>query len=193
MKTISTPTVPAKLKNRLHLQAGGLPRGLRAVRFALSSMRGLIPLDTVCAILSKKPQDILAHIETGQVRWAFDIRSALSRRREVRVFRQSLFELAGLCEHPWNPDGERGEFQELIDQILPLDKTIPARATRSQLLQPAARSADVAECLSCLGQHVHHLIREKSLITVTPDEPAKAIPLVTRASVIVFLQTRRMQ
>jgi hypothetical protein len=65
---------------------------------------------------------------------------------------------------------------------------------RRQILPKEAllQGTEIARCFSCRNQHVHNLIREKSLQTVNLRRGPKASPLVLRSSVIEFLEKRRM-
>ena len=193
----------------------------RAFDFGFTARRPLVPLPAVTMFLNRETRDVLTLIEGGQLRWAFDIRTAKSARREVRVLRQSLFEFTGLyapTELP--PDAEKTEFSKVIDLILPPGITVATadiplhgtgqnpRNSLSLLLkirlrtisdprllfprEPILRGTEIAQCFSCNRQHLVNLIHEKSLSALDLKHGPKASPCVTRASVIEFLKQRRM-
>jgi hypothetical protein len=58
--------------------------------------------------------------------------------------------------------------------------------------EPILRGTEVAQCFSCLSQHVINLLREKSLAAVNLRRGPKASPLILRSSVVEFLRQRRM-
>ncbi len=71
-------------------------------------------------------------------------------------------------------------------------RSIPS--LRKQILpeEPLLQGTEVAQCFSCMNQHILNLIKEKSLHSVSLRRGPKASPLVPRASVIEFLEKRRM-
>ncbi|HZQ47003.1 MAG TPA: hypothetical protein VFC07_08330 [Verrucomicrobiae bacterium] len=196
----------------------------RPFDFGFTAKRPLVPLAAVAMFLNKSAREVLALIEDGKLRWAFDIRSAKASRREVRVLRQSLFEYAGLfAKGEILPEAEKGEFAKIMDSLLaegvvlsPANfHLIPSKLCtrtgrsfhnqlrlkarsvsllRKQVLpkEPLLRGTEIARCFSCLNQHVLNLIKEKSLRTINLRRGPKASPLVPRASVIEFLEKRRM-
>jgi len=193
----------------------------RPFDFGFSPSRPLVPLAAAMLFLNKNSKQVLALIEDGQLRWAFDIRRAGVERREVRVLRQSLFEFTGLHAPPTERAGDtETEFAEIMEKILPPGMVVTptvaggvgfkrrARATRKfqvqmrlpavefrQILfprEPILRGTEVAQCFSCLSQHIINLLKEKSLVALNLRRGPKASPLITRASVVEFLRQRRM-
>ena len=70
----------------------------RPFDFGFTARTPLVPLPAAVLFLNRKQRAVMALIESGELRWAFDIRSAGASTREVRVLRDSLFEFAGLRE-----------------------------------------------------------------------------------------------
>src|SRR6185503_16367086 len=64
--------------------------------FGLTPRHPLVPLPVATSFLNQKASQVMACIEDGRVRWAFDIRSDGAAAREVRILRRSLLECAGL-------------------------------------------------------------------------------------------------
>ena len=183
---------------RLAVPAPPVPR---AFDFGFTARRPLVPWPAVLMFLNQRPAKVLALIEEGKLRWAFDIRSAGAVTREIRVLRQSLFEYTRLCvpDEKLDESDER-EFAGIIDLILPPDDVPKAgrKAARAPVfalakpLEAALRGTEVARCFSCSPQHVLKLVREKSLRVAEGCRTAHGSPAVTRASVAEFLRKRRM-
>ncbi|HEX3800751.1 MAG TPA: hypothetical protein VH413_18805 [Verrucomicrobiae bacterium] len=193
----------------------------RPFDFGFTARRPLVPMPAVCMFLNKKPREVLALIEDGHLRWAFDIRRPDAERREVRVLRQSLFEYTGLWAPPQKPRrDEAAEFAEIIERILPAGMVVKpnvapgkdfrarsqaarqfqikmrlSAATFRQTLfphEPILRGTEIAQCFSCLSQHVVNLLKAGAFAAVSLRRGPKASPLITRASVVEFLKQRRM-
>jgi hypothetical protein len=155
----------------------------RPFDFGFTASRPLVPLPAVLMFLNKRSPQVLALIEEGKLRWAFDIRTAGAATREIRVLRQSLFEYTRLCVPDENLDeSDEREFAGVVDLILPADKPDGL----------ALRGTEVARCFSCTPQHVLNLVREKSLRAVDAPRKAHVSPPIVRASVVEFLKKRRM-
>jgi hypothetical protein len=188
----------------------------RPFDFGFTPQRPLVPMRAVTMFLNRSSRDVISLIEAGKLLWAFDIRSAKARQREVRVLRQSLFEFSGLYA-PAETSPQRGdsEFLKIVDLILPAGVVVsPAQifqrgrptthfhhklrlpsATFQKLLfprEPILRGTEIARCFCCEPQHVINLLREKSLQAVNLRLGPKASPLITRGSVVQFLKERRM-
>lgn len=224
MKIFRVPFVilpPKQCKSRRKEFAPPIPRPFD---FGFTKRRPLLPMPAVAMFLNKRSREVMELIEDGELRWAFDIRSAKAGRREVRVLRQSLFEYAGLfSREPEKPETEKDEFLRIMDLILAKGTVLsPVAFNRvpAAMCTPASRSfhlnlrlpvssvaslrkkvyppesvlcgTEVARCFSCMSQHVTNLIKENSLRTVEMRRGVKASPLVLRASVVEFLQKRRM-
>lgn len=192
--------------------------------FGFTARRPLVPLSAVAMFLNKSAREVLSLIEDGKLRWAFDIRSAKSSRREIRVLRESLFECSGLFSSgELLPEAEKGEFSKVMDQILAKGvvlspvrfhrippklctrgsrsfhlklrvsaRSVPLLRKRIFPAEPLLRGTEIARCFSCMNQHVLNLIKEKSLPAVNLRCGPKASPLVPRASVVEFLEKRRL-
>jgi hypothetical protein len=165
----------------------------RPFDFGFTARCPLVPLPAVMLFLNQKQRAIVALIETGQLRWAFDIRSASAATREIRVLRDSLFEYTRLRPREHYHESDRHEFAEIIKAILPEPKEKRPRRipTSTPPPEPVVTGAGVAQCLACSPGHVRKLLRDNLLRTPGRHEPGDAV-LVLRASVIEFLWKRRM-
>ena len=222
MKIISALLIPTKPKRRRRRRVrpvvvAPVPR---AFDFGFTARRPLVPLRAVTMFLNMNARQVLALIEEGKLRWAFDIRSGKAHRREVRVLRQSLFEFTGLHAPTACPvNAEREEFLKVMELILPkgtvvsptkisgrelgltaeesdfyLKLRLPAASFQKLIFpqEPILQGTEIAQSFSCLSQHVLNLISEQSLQAVNLRRGPKASPLITRSSVIKFLRERRM-
>lgn len=165
----------------------------RPFDFGFTASCPLVPLPAVMLFLNKKQRAIVGLIEAGQLRWAFDIRSASAATREIRVLRDSLFEYTRLRPREHYHESDRHEFAEIIRAILPERKEKSPRRTPlpTKAQEPVATGAEVAQCFSCSTGHVRKLLRDNLLRAPGRHERGDAV-LVLRASVIDFLWKRRM-
>jgi hypothetical protein len=165
----------------------------RPFDFGFTARCPLVPLPAVMLFLNQKQRAIVALIEAGQLRWAFDIRSASAATREIRVLRDSLFEYIRLRPREHYHESDRHEFAEIIQAILPEPKEKrPRRAPAStDAPEPVVTGIEVAQCFSCSTGHARKLLRDNLLRAPGRHEPGDAV-LVLRASVIEFLRKRRM-
>jgi hypothetical protein len=189
----------------------------RPFDFGFTAMRPLVPMPAIAMFLNQKPREVMELIENGQLRWAFDIRHPDVERREVRVLRQSLFEFTGLYAPPTKSRrDEAAELAAVIETFLPrgtvmkaigsaspgdqaarafqIKLRLAANAAGQTLIprEPILRGTEIAQCFSCLSQHVLNLVKAKAFTEVNLRRGLKASPLVTRASVLEFLKQRRM-
>jgi AraC-like DNA-binding protein len=165
----------------------------RPFDFGFTASCPLVPLPAVMLFLNKKQRAIVALIEAGHLRWAFDIRSASAATREIRVLRDSLFEYTRLRPREHYHESDRHEFAEIIRAILPERKEKPPRRTTAsaKTQEPVVSGIEVAQRLSCSPGHVRKLLRDNLLRAPGRHEPGDAV-FVLRASVIEFLWKRRM-
>ncbi len=166
----------------------------RPFDFGFTASCPLVPMPAVMLFLNRKQRAVVALIESGQLRWAFDLRSANAATREIRVLRNSLFEYTRLRPRECFHESDRHEFADIIQAILPEPK--PGRDQPRQLVPTAngeavVTSTRVAQCFSCSTGHVRKLLREK-LLRAPARRAAGDDVILLRASVIEFLWKRRM-
>jgi hypothetical protein len=193
----------------------------RPFDFGFTARRPLVPLPAVLLYLNKNAREVLTLIEDGRLRWAFDIRSSEAAARQIRVWRQSLFEYTGLQPRENSPRIlEEAEFAEIIRIVVPggfvpsPETLISCRPPRPARIRPAIQrkpcapaapvhrllfpqepvlwATEIARCLSCTPQHVRKLAGDNSLRTVNAHRAPKSSCLITRASFIEFLKQRRL-
>jgi hypothetical protein len=209
------PAPPIRKRRRRRQRPAVVAPIPRPFDFGFTAQRPLVPMRAVTMFLNLSPREVLALIEEGKLRWAFDIRTTNATRREIRVLRQSLFEFTGLYSPQAAPRNETEEFLKIINLILPAGVIVPPPVAstppacpRSFFIkmrlpsasfqkltfprEPVLRGTEIARCFSCNNQHVHNLLGEKTLQSLNLRGGPKASPLVTRASIIEFLKQRRM-
>jgi hypothetical protein len=191
----STTIAASPPKDKRKLGALFPPVPTSKFNFAVAAGR-LVPLPAAALLLNRARRDVLALIEEGRLRWAFDVRAAGRSRGEIRVLGQSIMEFAGLCPADWvRRRNEDEEFLHLIKLVLPpgfLLKSAPAVPGSLAPAQWVLRGSEVVQCFSCSPDHVHNLIAEKSLETTTLRSTLNSTPLITRDSVVKFLKSRRV-
>jgi hypothetical protein len=98
----------------------------RLFDFGFTSRHPLVPMAAVALFLNRTRKEVLALIDAGSLRWAFDIRSKRATAREVRVLRQSLFEYTGLFEPTKTQPGVSAhkELEPILHLILPHGVTL---------------------------------------------------------------------
>lgn len=164
----------------------------RAFDFGFTARTPLVPLPAAMLFLNRKQRGVLALIESGELRWAFDIRSVASAKREVRVLRDSLFEYARLCPRECEYDSDEREFAEIMKRIFPIRGAGRRPVTPAlPLAGPSVSAGEVARCLACTAGHVHHLVGDRLLLAPNRGLPGNRL-LIQRASVAEFLWKRRM-
>lgn len=136
--------------------------------------RPLVGMVTAKMLLDCSEDAVLAMIESGKLSWAWDIKHPDAKRREVRVWIWSIAERLGQAPRTAATD------QEVIWSLLPHGRHV----LRSTELQ---RMFTASQC------HVQALITCGALQGVKKAKPGpQGFALVTRASVLEFLEQRRM-
>jgi len=135
--------------------------------------RALVSVETAKAALDKSEDQILALVEDGSLRFAWNFSSRNSRRRLVRIFALSLADLANATNH------QPMELADAIKYLLPGS-------------EPALHASRLASSWSIGGTHLADLILERSLEKVRPGRHATDSPLISRASAVKFLTLRRL-
>jgi hypothetical protein len=163
----------------------------RPFDFGFSPGHLLVPLPAAVLFLNRKQRAVLALIDSGELRWAFDIRSPSAGTRTVRILRDSLLEYTGLRPHELLYDSDELEFAAIVNAILPNRKVKRPRRLLASGAEPVLSGSEVAQCFSCTNNHVLNLVREGLLRVPGRRAPGEPL-LILRASVIEFLRQRRM-
>ena len=138
--------------------------------------RPLVPIEAAMVMLDRTEDEVLELLDTGELTWAWDIRSPDADRREIRIWRESLmgyFDRGSRGLKPAEPPSE--------PQVLAA--VIPTR--------PELRSTEIRRIFTCSSTHVLKLVRAGCLDGLNPPHVGpNGFVRVRRASVIRFLQQR---
>ncbi len=135
--------------------------------------RALVSVETAKAVLNKGEDAVLELIETGKLRFAFDLGKAGSHRRCLRIFALSLFDYVN------RQDTQPAKVEDVIRYIMPL-------------VTPTVAGARLADILNISSSHVTGLCEGGELREVPDRKRTKTSSrTICRASVIQFLKDRR--
>jgi hypothetical protein len=125
----------------------------------------LVDVNTVTALWSLPPATVLAMIECGQIRWAWDVSVHHGPRREIRVWLRELFDpLAARIL------SARGVVESVI-----------GHAT-----EPRLRATTLRRMIMVPPMTIHRLVEVESL----RGDVAGGVLWITRASLVEFLTQR---
>ena len=133
----------------------------------------LVGIETCKSVLAVSEDRVLALVDSGDLRFAFNLAAPGARARTVRVLSLSLIDLA---------KGSKSQPSDVQDAIKYIQPGSSVHIPAAQL----ARSWNVS------GTHVSKLLMARQLIKVSDGPHAKASPLVDRTSSVRFLTLRRI-
>ncbi len=100
-----------------------MPANLNGLACRSAFKRPLVTISTALSLIGVDyPEQIIALIQGGQLRWAFDVSTKRSKRREIRILGESINEyLAG------HPATEQQDFNVVMKAVFPEPKwAVPA-------------------------------------------------------------------
>ena len=151
------------------------PAAATRPRVNLPAARHLLPMEVCVLLLDKEPDQVLQIMESGQIDFAWNIASPGARRRDLRIWRESLLALVNRSA------SEPRSVEDVINSIL------PARDPRTPELQR----------WFCASQsHVQRLVEAGELRPCAPPVATRgpnAFTRIERASVAEFLRKRRLR
>lgn len=146
-----------------------------ALPLQLPAARPLVPMEACMVLLDRNEDELLSLVETGDMAWAWDIRSEEATRREIRVWRGSL-----LAHMRQEADEEDEEI--VLSSLLPHSRE-------------TIRSTELQRLFSASQTHIQNLINQGALredgMRETQAGP-NAFCRVSRQSIINFLKERRV-
>ena len=167
--TIHPPSAPLQREFDLQLPVG----------------RPLIHLQTVIDMTNGTSDSVLLLIEDGQLEFAWDISSQGCKRREIRVWRDSLLTYLASREKEGKGESEKGRFA--------LSPFHPGSLALFSHARETVKTTELQRIFSASQTHVQDLIREGCLVALTQAKPGPGgFALVTRESVVSFLVRRRI-
>ena len=141
------------------------------------------PMLSVWAVLSvtrlASEYDVIAAVEDGRLRVAWNIAGSRAERKLLRVWAPSVSDFIQKVEPPAGVTTFE-EFQGVIRSIFPRER-------------PAISAGNVSRSLNCSGFHVSHLVRQ-GLLKVAQCGRARrpgAPQMLDYPSVVAFLEQRR--
>jgi len=141
----------------------------------LPAGRPLVPIEAVMVLIDRDEDDILNLVELGKLRWAFDISSPGTKRRELRIHRESVLEYLSSSH-------EATKDTNLISGILPKPTLVQAHAT--------IRGTELGRRFSCCQWLVANLIDTGELSLAPIPVTCKVSPFIDHASALAFLLRR---
>jgi len=152
----------------------------------LEIRRQLVSAFTVADVLGISVERVDELIDTGALRWAFNIACKSSRRRLVRVFTESL------VDHQAKAATRRAETEDEFPHVM--SAVFPTVVCKPGIVAKA-QAHYIAQQLSVTSDHVFHLIGEGALRLIFGTKCRRGpggSPEVAFASVTAFLQERRI-
>ena len=155
--------------------------GAQSPAVALKLTRPLVSVWTVLSVTELSNEDaVLEAIESGELRWAFNIARPKSGKRSIRVLSQSVSEYIARTPAPRISDAE--ELAQIVRKLFPI-------------YGAAIRVTQLARDWNASGTHIIHLVDEREL-RLAKGSPRRAgrggSPLIEVASVVEFLKRRRV-
>lgn len=140
----------------------------------------LLDLRTCAGITNKRNRDLVLAIEDGSIQYAFDLRTANSGKREIRVLALSLRQFV---------DGVRPQAAQ--------DTPARTRQVVSELFPAfgeSIESRNFARIVSCCSYHITRLIKGGHLSGVRPTQRSgpNSSAKIPRVVAIDFLCSRRV-
>lgn len=149
------------------------------MKMAVEVIVPFMTVDAVKGALVVDEDEVLELISAGELRWAFDLRTAKAKRAEVRIFAPCVQE-AQLRAQGVAITDYAGSIDEVIDWVFPHKR-------------PVLRATEIDERWNMSSTHIHNLIREGSLQAVAgTGDGVNQTPLVKRESAIAFLKGRQL-
>lgn len=133
----------------------------------------MIPMELAMIVLDRDEDRVWALIESGDLAWAWDIRTPRTRKREPRVWYLSL-----ICQ------------AEGIPQPLPDEKDVLLSLFPHD--EPELRSPEIQRMLSISQGHVTRLIRSRAIRGTKGKPGPHGVSIIKRASLMDFLHKRRI-
>jgi hypothetical protein len=153
----------------------------KAPRRRIRFHRPLVSVWTALTLIGgDRPEEIIALIEEGQLRFAFDIRTKKAQVREIRILGQSINEF--LAGDPAPAISEQDDFNLAMQAVFPA-------------AMPAIPAFEIARAWNASRDHVLNLCRGRELSLVKGARIRRGrggSPMVEMRSATEFLRQRRV-
>ncbi len=151
----------------------------------LPAGRPLIPIEAVMVLADRDEDDVLNLIDIGMLRWAFDIATPGTDRRELRIFRESLIDYLRGDTAAMGRKNQTETVEGIIARILPRPSIVNGYGT--------IRGTELQRRFSCCQGHVNNLIKTGELSLAPIVTPQKVSPFVLHFSAAAFLRSRELK
>lgn len=157
-----------------------MPSSIQQLAFDLRipSGRSLVPLEAVMVLADRDEDAVLALIDNGQLRWAYNIASPGSERREIRILRSSVLSYLDRSSDPVE------SADDALTSILPKPMNVRGHET--------IRAVEVERRFCCSQGLVAKLIHAGCFTLAGPVAGPKVSPYILHTSVAQFLRTRSL-
>lgn len=139
----------------------------------LQLRRPLVTVEMARTALDKGEDEILAMIESGKLKFAFNLAAPNSRRRLVRILSLSLLDAVNATS------SQPSALGDAVRYIMPGSSE-------------TVRASTLARATNTSSTHIGGLIEQSCLQKVRPGTFAKDSPLISRSSAVKFLTLRRI-
>lgn len=139
----------------------------------IPSRRPLLPMKAAMVFLDRNEDDVLALIQTGKIKWAFDLHCNGSK-AHVHIYKGSA-----IAYRENRPEMEHDTIDVVIHTIL--GKRDPVRGV------------ELKNLFSCDQKHIANLLAA-GFLQRDPRSPStnNHSPLITRSSIVALLKSRRI-
>ena len=139
----------------------------------LPCRRPLVSIEMARTALDKSEDEVLALIQCGALRFAFNLAAPKSRRALVRILSLSLLDAVNATS------SQPSSLGDALRYIMPGSSE-------------TVRASTLARATNTSSTHIGGLIQQRCLQKVRPGTFAKDSPLISRASAVKFLTLRRI-
>lgn len=138
----------------------------------------LCDVGTARSLLGLTEDQVLGLIRKGAIRYAFDLRQA---RAQCRLVRMTIRSLRDYLQKDAPAPDDQAALDNVINSILPHQRGI-------------LEARELTRVFTCGCQHITNLVNEGTLVAVRgPLRGPGGSARITRASVVRFLNSRRMK
>lgn len=134
--------------------------------------RALVSVETAKAVLNTSEDSVLGLIDAGKIRFAFDVARRGARRRTIRIFALSLFDLVN------RQSTQPSQLEDCLKYILPMTA-------------PVVTSSRLTETLNVGATHVAALVKAREIRELPGRRTCTGVRSLCRASAIQWLKNRR--
>ena len=148
------------------------------ITISRGTLRPLLSIDAAKAILNRDEDAILSLIQSGDLAWAFDLRSPGTRRSFIRIYKDSIFQLLPTLRFEKH---SIATLDDVLGEILPKPR------------RDGIKSPHLARCFNCGSTHIHALLSSRAIRKRGAKSGRTCAVEVSRESVESFLRRALVQ